>query len=342
MNEFKIKHILTEILFNARLCESANQQSIVDFFYDKLLLEKLLVGEPVGVPELRKILRNKILNFEFIKLDGEVRPAKGTTMMKYIPEPDHPKGIRPSSPKVATFFDMDKKAWRSVSQRSKEIVLKYAFSEKDGEKKPVFIVRDKEGEESDKEDDEDTTSSTEEPDFSEPTSTGDDEYNYVSPNAEDSEEDAFDIDPDDEYNIDDEFDFVDDDFDLDDEDPEEFDTDDGFEDNTTNTEVDDIKAVSTPKVKPVSMPQVEIDPVDNSPKYGWKIKDTHKPEDKPKIKPIVKPFVAPRIKTPTPPSMRDETEVLLPQEIKSQHPFVPTSLPTKEAPLEIESDDDEF
>jgi len=142
MTEFFIKNILTEELFGNRLCESLEDQQMVDFFYRELLLEKFLYGEPITVPELRKLLRQKIINFEFIKLDGEVRPAEGTTMMKYIPKKDHPKGIRPSSPKVATFFDLDKMAWRSVSQRSKEIVLK-----KDEEKgRPIVVVRDKDKE----------------------------------------------------------------------------------------------------------------------------------------------------------------------------------------------------
>jgi hypothetical protein len=138
MTEFFLKTILAQELFDNRLCESLEDQQIVDLFYHELLLEKFLFGEPLTIPELRKLLRQKILNFEFIKLDGEVRPATGTTMMKYIPKKDHPKGIRPSSPKVATFFDLDKIAWRSVSQRSKEIVLK-----KDEEKgRPIVVVRD--------------------------------------------------------------------------------------------------------------------------------------------------------------------------------------------------------
>lgn len=138
MTEFFLKTILAEELFDNRLCENLEDQKIVEFFYRELLLEKFLYGEPITVPELRKILRQKIVNFEFIKLDGEVRPATGTQMMKYIPRKDHPKGIRPSSPKVATFFDLDKMAWRSVSQRSKEIVLK-----KDEEKgRPVVVVKD--------------------------------------------------------------------------------------------------------------------------------------------------------------------------------------------------------
>jgi hypothetical protein len=138
MTEFLIKSILTEELFENKICESLEDKEIVDFFYKEFLCERFLYGEPVSVPELRKLLRTKILNFEFIKLDGEVRKAKGTTMLRYIPVEDHPKGIRPSSPKVATFFDLDKDAWRSVSQRSKEIVLK-----KDEEKnRPIVVVKD--------------------------------------------------------------------------------------------------------------------------------------------------------------------------------------------------------
>ncbi|MFW6311996.1 MAG: SH3 beta-barrel fold-containing protein, partial [Nanoarchaeota archaeon] len=142
MNEYLIKRVLTEELFGYKLYESEEDKFIVEFLYENMILEKLLYGEPISVPELRKLLRKKIVNFEFIKLDGEVRPAKGTTMMKYIPKSDHPKGIRPSSDKVATFYDLDKDAWRSVSKKSKEIVLKK--DEKTG--KPVFIVKDKEAE----------------------------------------------------------------------------------------------------------------------------------------------------------------------------------------------------
>lgn len=137
--EILIKNIITEILFDSRICESLEDQSIIDYIYDKLYESRLLYGEPVTIEELRNLLRKKIVNFEFIKLDGEVRPAKGTLRMDYVPSSQHPKGIRPSSPKVATFYDLQKQDWRSVSQRSKEIVLK-----KDEETgKPVVMVKDK-------------------------------------------------------------------------------------------------------------------------------------------------------------------------------------------------------
>jgi len=139
ITEIVIKNLLTEELFGYQTCQSVEDQHTIDYLYEELLLEKILAGEPLSIEELRKLLRQKVVNFEFIKLGGEVRPALGTTMMKYIPPRDHPKGIRPSSPKVATFFDLDKDAWRSVSRRSKEIVLK-----KDEETdKPIVVVSDK-------------------------------------------------------------------------------------------------------------------------------------------------------------------------------------------------------
>ena len=139
MTESTIKSILAEELFGSKICESVEDQDLLEFFYKELLLEKFLWGEPIAIGELRKLLRKKIVNFEFIKLDGHVRPARGTTMFKYIPDDQQPKGIRPSSDMVATFWDMEKDAWRSVSKRSKEIVLK-----KDKEKdRPIIVVKDK-------------------------------------------------------------------------------------------------------------------------------------------------------------------------------------------------------
>jgi len=145
LTESLIKNILTQQLYGNTLCESINQKRIVDYFYKELLLEKLLIGEPITVPELRKLLRDKIVNFEFIKLGdkngkgkGEVRPAKGTTNMKYIPSSDHPKGKRSSYKSVAAFWDLSKKAWRSVSDKSKEIVLK-----DNNDDSAIVTVRDK-------------------------------------------------------------------------------------------------------------------------------------------------------------------------------------------------------
>jgi len=128
-----------EILFQDNINESYENYDLINYVYNKLFEARLLMGEPVSIAELRNLLRKKILNFKFIKLDGTERTAKGTLMMKYVPQSQHPKGVRPSSHKVATFYDLVKRDWRSVSQRSKEIVLE----EDPKTKKPVVVVTDK-------------------------------------------------------------------------------------------------------------------------------------------------------------------------------------------------------
>ena len=73
MTEFLIKNILSEELFENRICESLDDQAIVNYLYEELLLDRLLYGQPITVPELRALLHKKILNFQFIKLNGEIR-----------------------------------------------------------------------------------------------------------------------------------------------------------------------------------------------------------------------------------------------------------------------------
>ena len=137
-------NIIAEELFGTRIFESIDHKKLVEFVYSEItfpefLLEKLLIGEPITVPELRDLLHKKIVNFEFIKLDGDIRPAKGTTMMKYIPKENHPSGMNPSSEKVAAFWDLNKGAWRSVSNKSKEIIIQ----QDEKTKKPKVVVSDK-------------------------------------------------------------------------------------------------------------------------------------------------------------------------------------------------------
>ena len=148
LSESVIKTIITQELYNRKLTENVEEYVNVNLLLEEILLERQLNGEPMTVPELRKLLRKKVLNFEFIKLNGEKRPARGTTMMSKIPAKDHPKGTGKSSPKVATFYDLDKGEWRSVSQDSDEIVIK---KEKDKDR-PIIVVKEKpEGEEKEKE-----------------------------------------------------------------------------------------------------------------------------------------------------------------------------------------------
>jgi hypothetical protein len=153
LTEFIIKRTLSEILFGNKITESIEDTQIVNYLYDNMLCEKLLYGENLTIEELRQLLRKKIVNFEFIKLNGDLRIARGSTNLKYVPKIDWPKGTAPQATakrlkKVATFYDMMKKSWRSVSSKSKEIVLKQDIEKH----KPIVVVVDRpKGEEKEKE-----------------------------------------------------------------------------------------------------------------------------------------------------------------------------------------------
>lgn len=74
-----------------------------------------MVLTPIQPEELRRELNKRIVSFAFKKLDGTLRTANGTTNLASVPHDQHPKGVRKASPKVVTFFDLDKREWRSIS-----------------------------------------------------------------------------------------------------------------------------------------------------------------------------------------------------------------------------------
>jgi len=80
-----------------------------------------MVLNPVNPQELRSMLNKGTVQFAFKKLDGYLRLALGTTNLEQVPIDSHPKGGT-SSPKVVTYFDLQKNQWRSVST-SREIFL---------------------------------------------------------------------------------------------------------------------------------------------------------------------------------------------------------------------------
>ena len=69
---------------------------------------------------LKKALNEGVVLFDFIKKDGTLRHARGTTCPDLIPNVDTPMGKR--KPEVqalyerqtVAFYDIDKKAWRSM------------------------------------------------------------------------------------------------------------------------------------------------------------------------------------------------------------------------------------
>lgn len=76
-----------------------------------------MVLTPITPDALRAELQRRPVNFAFKKLDGTLRTANGTTNLEQIPSDSHPKGVRESSQAQVTFFDLEKKEWRSISSR---------------------------------------------------------------------------------------------------------------------------------------------------------------------------------------------------------------------------------
>ena len=68
--------------------------------------------------DFRNQLRNGIYRFSYFKSDGSIREATGTLNMELIPEDKRPSlqggdGGRLLPPGVFTYYDLEKKAWRS-------------------------------------------------------------------------------------------------------------------------------------------------------------------------------------------------------------------------------------
>ena len=74
----------------------------------------------MNIHDLRKALNEGVVNFEFIKKDGSLRAARGTTCPELIPTENMPQGKRTPEQQAmynrttVAFYDIDKKAWRSM------------------------------------------------------------------------------------------------------------------------------------------------------------------------------------------------------------------------------------
>lgn len=63
---------------------------------------------------LRARLAAGIVQFTFRKIDGEERPATGTTVLDLIPADHRPKGTaKVRNPDTITYYDLERMAWRS-------------------------------------------------------------------------------------------------------------------------------------------------------------------------------------------------------------------------------------
>lgn len=70
--------------------------------------------------DLKKALYEGVVLFEFIKRDGTLRHARGTTCPDLVPTDDTPKGKRTPEQQAlydrqtVAFYDIDRKGWRSM------------------------------------------------------------------------------------------------------------------------------------------------------------------------------------------------------------------------------------
>lgn len=71
-----------------------------------------------SVEDLKQMLHEGIVNFEFIKKDGSVRQAKGTLLAEYLPPQTENATPHKKNENVVVYFDMEKKAFRSFVKES--------------------------------------------------------------------------------------------------------------------------------------------------------------------------------------------------------------------------------
>ncbi len=74
----------------------------------------------MDIVDLKNALYEGTVLFEFIKKDGTLRHARGTTCPDLVPADDMPKKKRTPEQQAAydrqtvAFYDIDKKGWRSM------------------------------------------------------------------------------------------------------------------------------------------------------------------------------------------------------------------------------------
>jgi len=74
----------------------------------------------MNIDDLKKALYEGVVLFEFVKKDGTLRHARGTTCPDLLPTDDAPKGKRTPEQQAlyerttVAFYDIDRKAWRSM------------------------------------------------------------------------------------------------------------------------------------------------------------------------------------------------------------------------------------
>lgn len=74
-----------------------------------------------SIENFKNVLKERIVEFEFIKKDGTIRKAKGTTKAELIPEAHLSTGIGrkyTENPNITKYFDIEKEGWRSFNNEN--------------------------------------------------------------------------------------------------------------------------------------------------------------------------------------------------------------------------------
>ena len=74
----------------------------------------------MNIPDLKKALYEGVVLFEFVKKDGSIRHARGTTCPDLVPTDNMPQNKRTPQQQAlydrqtVAFYDIDKKGWRCM------------------------------------------------------------------------------------------------------------------------------------------------------------------------------------------------------------------------------------
>ena len=74
----------------------------------------------MNIQDLKKALYEGVVLFEFVKKDGSIRHARGTTCPDLVPTDNMPQNKRTPQQQAlydrqtVAFYDIDKKGWRSM------------------------------------------------------------------------------------------------------------------------------------------------------------------------------------------------------------------------------------
>lgn len=82
-------------------------------------MEQPKILRPVDPDTLQSQLASGTKKFLFVKLNGTLREAHGTSNLSLIPNSKHPKGAVQNNDKVVKYFDFDRENWRCLSRETK-------------------------------------------------------------------------------------------------------------------------------------------------------------------------------------------------------------------------------